>query len=275
MARVFSEAAWKSDKIFNIQPVEWRAEYSWIYSIALADGTFEASHRLVWSAAYATVRPDWDIDKVGKLLDELERVGLLQRTAADDGKVWGRWVGSEKFLPTKERCASHRFKTGRVDLFDIDNSAEASWRKTRRADASRANGKMNGAAPEQLHDSTTPAPEQQRSSAVLGVGVGVGYGGGEGEGKGTGVGSDAAKSSENEAQPNNKSLSVDVLSSLTPGTPQNRRQRPVLSRDEYSAKKDELAIAEFAAELAGREPCPGCSVKHLPPFCKKPEEKKP
>ncbi|SRR6266481_2515287 len=244
MARVFSEAAWKSDKIFNIQPVEWRAEYSWIYSIALADGTFEASHRLVWSAAYATVRPDWDIDKVGKLLDELERVGLLQRTVADDGKVWGRWVGSEKFLPTEERCKTHRFKTGRRDLFK--GSA--------------------GAAPEQHHDSAVAAPEEHH------LGVGVGYSLGEGKGTGVGLGS-APKNSENELQP--KSMSVDVLSSLTPGTPQNRRQRPVLSPDEYDAKKTERAAAEFAAEIAGREPCPVCTARHPLPFCKKPEEKKP
>ncbi len=31
---------------------------------------------------------------------------------------------------------------------------------------------------------------------------------------------------------------------------------------------DEAAVMAFAAELAKREPCPGCGIKHTPPFCK-------
>jgi|ERR1700723_2212977 len=65
-----------SDKIDNINPVSWRPEYAWLYPIALADGTFEAAPKLVWGKAYAVVRPDWNIEQVGQLLDEFERVGF-------------------------------------------------------------------------------------------------------------------------------------------------------------------------------------------------------
>ncbi len=115
--RLFSESAWKSEKIDKIEPVQWRAEYAWLYSIALADGTFEAAPKLVWSAAYAHARPDWDSSKVGELLDELERVGLLERATDENGKVWGHWVGSEPFLPSPERIKKSRYKVGRGDLF--------------------------------------------------------------------------------------------------------------------------------------------------------------
>lgn len=167
--RVFNEVAWKSEKVLNIQPAAWIPEYAWLYSIALIDGTFEAAPRLVWMAAYVG-RPDWDVAKVGKLLDELERIGLLERRQAEDGKVWGRWVGSEKFLPKEDYVKAHRYKTGKADLF-----------------------KSDGAALAQRRNSASAALAER----CLGVGLGVGQCVGEGEGKGSGLGF-AAKSSENE-----------------------------------------------------------------------------
>src|SRR5271157_4138617 len=68
-ARVFNEAAWKSEKVLSINPAEWIPEYAWLYSIALVDGTFEASPRQLWMAAYVG-RPDWNAEKVAQLLDE-------------------------------------------------------------------------------------------------------------------------------------------------------------------------------------------------------------
>jgi len=279
MARVFSESAWKSDKIFNIKPIEWRAEYAWVYSIALADGTFEASARLVWMAAYASIRPDWDVEKVGQLLDEFERVGLLRRATDTDSKVWGWWVGSDKFLPTPERCEKKRYKTGRRDLF---TSA--------------------GAAPTQPRCSPDAPPEQPRRSPAIGVGVGRGCG--EGLGKGKDVGVDcAAKDSENEQQPEQvKSVEASSPNTVeTTATPRpedftNRmdygtachnagvmpvsraefkRRRPVLPPAEYTMEKMvaaasvsrpsvDAAVASFAAELAARAPCPRCGIKHIP-----------
>jgi hypothetical protein len=156
MARVVSEKLWTSEKVRNIKPEEWQPEYSWLLPIATADGTFECAPRLVWAQAYSCNRAKWNVDDVGLLLDELVRVGLLQRATDETGKVWGRWVGSEKFLPTKERCKTNRYKTGRGDLFEISD----------------------GAAPAQRQESDGAATAQR----PLGVGVVGGFGGGEGKG---------------------------------------------------------------------------------------------
>lgn len=256
-ARVFSEDAWKSEKVLNIQPAAWIPEYAWLYSIARADGTFEAAPRLVWMAAYVG-RSDWNVEQVGKLLDELERVGLLRRSKADDGKVWGFWVGSEKYGPSKERIEKARYKKGRSDLF---------------ANSDGAAQEQHGAAP--------------RSTALHGLGVGVGLG--EGEGKGNGLGSDAAKSSENEQPQEQVKSASSEEQSLPPNTvapkPEaftNRieyaaachaagvlpvaravfKSRVVLPKDEYLHEKSKPATdAAIAEELAagrranGYEPC--------------------
>jgi hypothetical protein len=120
-ARVFSETAWGSEKIGKIEPSEWRAEYAWLYSIAMVDGTFIAEPARIWAAAYALVRPGWDVAKVGQLLDEFQRVGLLERAKAEDGKTWGRWVGSENFQPKPERIKKAGYKQGRPDLFTVNH----------------------------------------------------------------------------------------------------------------------------------------------------------
>lgn len=220
MARVFSEAAWKSEKIDNIQPVEWRPEYAWLYSLALADGTFEAAPKLVWSAAYACVRPDWNITKVGQLLDELVRVGLLIRTQDETGKVWGRWVGSEKFLPTPERCKTKRYKTGRRDLFTND-----------------------GAAPPQHQDGTAAAPPQHPQGLGVGVGVGVGF---ESDSDSDQV-LKAAMSSENEQLQPQKQVREEEQNLSPKPTPKTPRLRKVVPREEFESKREEK---EFAGERA-------------------------
>jgi hypothetical protein len=176
-ARVFSESAWRSEKVLNIQPASWIPEYSWLYSLALADGTFEAAPRLVWMTAYVG-RPDWTVEQVSKLLDELERVGLLERRADENGKVWGRWVGSEKFLPTNTQIEQCRYKTGRGDLFEA-------W--------------AHRAAPAPRRSSNVQQHAATSSNKLHVLGVGVGEGCGIGTGLGTGLDS-AAKSSENEQQ---------------------------------------------------------------------------
>jgi hypothetical protein len=140
MPRYFSETAWKSEKVDAIKPVEWKPEYAWLYALSLADGTFEAAPKRVWSEAYSFTRADWDVVKVGRLLDELERVGLLIRRTDEHGKVWGKWVGAEKFLPSEARCKALRLKTGRKDLFE------------------------GAAATEQLRSSYGAATQQLRSS---------------------------------------------------------------------------------------------------------------
>jgi hypothetical protein len=236
MARVISEKLWTSEKIRNIQPKEWQPEYAWLYPIALVDGTFECQPRLIWAQAYACNREEWSPEKVAQLLDELERVGLLQRSTAEDGKVWGRWAGSEKFSPTKEHIESHRYKTGRPDLFPN--------------------------APLRSSASAAPAlPQRSTGQSRLGVGVGSGIG----IGKEVGVGS-AAKDSENgKTNPKNGG----AFSSTPTPTPQKQRQRQVLSRDEYAHEQgrpaDEARLASMKAEIEARPPCPGCGGRHPEP----------
>jgi hypothetical protein len=114
MARVISEKMWHSNKLANVRP-EWRSEYAWLVPIAFVDGTFEADPRNVWARAYAYSRPDWDAEKVAQLLDEFERVGLLQRITDKDGRVWGFWTGSDNFTPPPSK--NKHYKAGKRALF--------------------------------------------------------------------------------------------------------------------------------------------------------------
>jgi hypothetical protein len=234
MARVVSEKIWSSQKVRTITPEEWQPEYSWLLPIAAADGTFEADPHLVWAQAYSCNRRKWDTEKVGRLLDELERVGLLQRARDETGKVWGRWVGSEKFLPTKERCKTNRYKTGRGDLFETSD----------------------GAAPEQRQESDGAAPAQR----PLGVGVGSGVGVGEGVGNGVGVGLVCGQDSENEREQiksvySSPSPTATPTAAATPTPLPFKRIRtavPVQDGPSSLDPKTACAVAEFAAELKSR-----------------------
>lgn len=88
------EAMWGSSKIAALP--EWaKAEYSWIFSLALANGSFECDVRTVWSKCYLYSRPEVTTDQVKMILDAFERVGLLFRWV-HHGKQWGYWVGINK-----------------------------------------------------------------------------------------------------------------------------------------------------------------------------------
>lgn len=283
-ARILNEAIYRSKKIANVQPPEWRAEFPWLLALSNTDGTFEADPRSVWSQAYAFARPDWTPEQVGQLLDEFERVGLLLRTQDADGRLWGYWVGSDNFQPPPSK--RNHYKKGPRDLFgatknEPENAAAASPAKplcTPGADNVNTQGTMQ-------------QPEFD-SDVELRCDLDYDY---DSELK------RAPTSSENEQQPKqeqvkNASSEEQDLSPRTvapkPEAFTNRieygaachaagvlpvsraafKSREVLPKDEYlhekGKEKTDRDIAEWKAEIEAREPCPVCKVKHPKPFCK-------
>lgn len=101
---VDGDALWRSDKLAQVQPPQYRAEYANMIPLALADGWFECNPRRVWADVYSYNRPDITLEMVEDILKEFERVNLLSRKSDEKGKVWGYWVGIEKRLP----CESQR-----------------------------------------------------------------------------------------------------------------------------------------------------------------------
>lgn len=94
---VDGEGVWRSDKVAQVQPPNWRAEFANLIPLALANGTFEAVPRRIWSTVYSYNRPDVTPEIVEQILAEFERVKLLFRwTDAATGKMWGFWVGIDK-----------------------------------------------------------------------------------------------------------------------------------------------------------------------------------
>jgi len=104
------EGLWRSDKLARVQPPSRRAEYANLIPLALANGTFEAGSRRIWSSVYSYNRPDVTEADAADILTEFERVKLLFRwTDAATGKVWGYWIGIEKpgRLPGKSRWGTN------------------------------------------------------------------------------------------------------------------------------------------------------------------------
>jgi hypothetical protein len=100
------EGLWRSEKLAQVQPSRWRAEYANLLPLALANGVFEAHPRRIWALVYAFNRPTVEPEEVEQILVELERVKMLFRwTEAGTGKIWGFWVGIDRpgRLPGKSR----------------------------------------------------------------------------------------------------------------------------------------------------------------------------
>jgi len=118
---------WRSDKLKQVKPESFRAEYANMLPLALANGTFECSPEKIWFEVYAFNRESFKPSKIAKILDEFERAKLLFRWVAGDGKVWGYWTGIEKTLPTDEQIKQSRYKTGqpvpKQQLTDFISSA--------------------------------------------------------------------------------------------------------------------------------------------------------
>ena len=94
---VDGEGLWRSDKLGQIQAVWIKAEYANLVPLALANGSFEANPRRIWSTVYSYNRPEITLEQVEQILAELERVKLLFRwNDGPSGKEWGYFVGIEK-----------------------------------------------------------------------------------------------------------------------------------------------------------------------------------
>jgi hypothetical protein len=101
---VDGDALWRSDKLLEV-PERFRPEFANLIPLAYANGTFECNPKRVWSLVYSFNRPDVSPEDVEVMLNEFERVKMLFRWKADDGKFWALWVGVEKAgrLPAPSR----------------------------------------------------------------------------------------------------------------------------------------------------------------------------
>lgn len=107
------ERIWNSRKIALLQP-EHRAEYTWIYPIALANGVFDCSAPHVWFNCYRN-RPQFNPDKVQQIIDDFVAVGLLFRWREPDGSEWGYWTGAHAqygTLPAASRIEKGHYAVG-------------------------------------------------------------------------------------------------------------------------------------------------------------------
>lgn len=110
------EKLWNSSKLAQL-PDHYAIVYAYLYPLALADGTFEADPEEVFVRAFAR-RKTWKVEDVEKILAAFERVGVLERRTAPDGKVWGKWTASEKELPTENRIDALNLAIGKGHLFN-------------------------------------------------------------------------------------------------------------------------------------------------------------
>ena len=92
--RIISDITWKSKKIREVQPSDFRPEYTWIRPIVSDNGVFEYDPTALWAEAYVSARPGWTPEQVKAVLDEFIRVGLLLQYESG-GRTWCYWVGDE------------------------------------------------------------------------------------------------------------------------------------------------------------------------------------
>ena len=110
---VDGEGIWKSDKIAQVEPPRYRAEYANLLPLALANGSFECNARAIWATSYSYNRPDITPEDVAAILEEFERAKLLFRWTVS-GKTWGFWVGIDKpgRLPSEARLNGRHDRRG-------------------------------------------------------------------------------------------------------------------------------------------------------------------
>jgi hypothetical protein len=151
------EALWGSSKIAALPPFA-KAEFANLVPLALANGVFECDARQIWARVYSFNRPEFTLAQVEKLLNELEKVGLLGRWRDKNGKNWGYWIGIHK--------------QGRLPP------------------SSRIERKHEVCGP----DPPKPMAKRWLANGYVGSGSGSGSGSGLGIGSGSGSGSSGARS---------------------------------------------------------------------------------
>jgi hypothetical protein len=96
---------WLSDKLARVEPVWCRPEYTWIYPIASANGTFEHNLPKIFAMCYGR-RPDMTMEKLEDMFAVFERERLIfkWRDKATD-QFWGFFTGCRKpgRLPSQSR----------------------------------------------------------------------------------------------------------------------------------------------------------------------------
>lgn len=168
------DALWTSRKIAQVEPLEFRSEYSWMYAVAESNGVFELDARAIWARCYAFARPNIDFTKVEAILTEFERVKLLF-PFEQDGHSYAYWTGSNR--------------PGR--------RPRKSW-----LDRQRKNGNLPPDPPEAelqafLTKEDSPPARRERVDNVQEHAGGVsGFGLGTGTGRGVGEGSDEKQSDD-------------------------------------------------------------------------------
>lgn len=102
---VDGEGLWRSNKLARVEPLRTRAEFANLIPLALANGSFECSPRLVWSQVYSFNRPDVTPEDVELFLKAFEDAGMLFRWTDANGRTWGYFVGIDRpgRLPGKSR----------------------------------------------------------------------------------------------------------------------------------------------------------------------------
>ena len=98
--RIISDATYTSKKVRSINPPELRPEYLWVIPIADDNGVFEYDPERIWAEAYSLSRPGWDETRVNSLLEELVRVGLVEKYE-HEGKTYGCFTKAVLPPPTR------------------------------------------------------------------------------------------------------------------------------------------------------------------------------
>ncbi len=223
---VDGEGIWRSDKLVEVNPPQFRAELANLLPLSHSNGTFECAARKVWATVYAYNRADMDLEAVEALLNELERVKILFRWDDEDGKQWGQFIGVTK--PGRLPPPSERNKEKRGAEVPLHKLAEF----------------LDVPVETILAEPT--ASESQGTPGLPGRYQGNGSGNGKAKGKGSGK----VKESLLIAEPNTRQVSSD-----------EETKTDLNSKDKNNDPTPALELARYFYSEVSRNP----AFKHAPP----------